>query len=174
MQQLGMGGGRFDITLNPIEAEATAHGQETVEFQVSANPGQPLRPLSKVASGGELSRISLAIQVISAGKEGIPTLIFDEVDVGVGGGVAEMVGHQLRTLGGDRQVLCVTHQPQVAAQGHHHFRISKSSDKGDTRTTVEVIQGEQRVAEVARMSGGIAISEHTLSHARQMLEEAHS
>jgi DNA repair protein RecN (Recombination protein N) len=172
MQQLGMGGGRFDITLTPIEAIASAHGQETVEFQVSANPGQPLRPLSKVASGGELSRISLAIQVISAGKEGIPTLIFDEVDVGVGGGVAEMVGRQLRALGTDRQVLCVTHQPQVASQGHHHFRISKSSDKGDTRTTVEVIQGEQRVAEVARMSGGIAITEQTLSHAREMLEQA--
>lgn len=172
MQQLGMGGGRFDITLTPIEAIASAHGQETVEFQVSANPGQPLRPLSKVASGGELSRISLAIQVISAGKEGIPTLIFDEVDVGVGGGVAEMVGRQLRALGTDRQVLCVTHQPQVAAQGHHHFRINKSSDKGDTRTTVEVIQGEQRVAEVARMSGGIAITEQTLSHAREMLKQA--
>jgi DNA repair protein RecN (Recombination protein N) len=169
MQELGMGGGRFDITLTPIEAIATAHGQESVEFQVSANPGQPLRPLSKVASGGELSRISLAIQVISAGREGIPTLIFDEVDVGVGGGVAEMVGRQLRTLGQERQVLCVTHQPQVAAQGHHHFRISKQSDQTDTRTTVEVIEGEQRVAEVARMSGGIDISEQTLSHARAML-----
>ena len=172
MQELGMGGGRFDITLTPIEAIASAHGQENVEFQVSANPGQPLRPLSKVASGGELSRISLAIQVITAGKQGIPTLIFDEVDVGVGGGVAEMVGRQLRALGKERQVLCVTHQPQVAAQGHHHFRTSKSSDKGDTRTTVEVIEGEQRVAEVARMSGGIDISEQTLSHARAMLSAA--
>ncbi len=172
MQQLGMGEGRFDITLSPIDAIASAHGQETIEFQVSANPGQPLRPLSKVASGGELSRISLAIQVITAGKGGIPTLIFDEVDVGVGGGVAEMVGRELRTLGSERQVLCVTHQPQVAAQGHNHFRISKSSDKKDTRTTVEVIEGEQRVSEVARMSGGIDISEQTLSHAREMLEQA--
>ncbi len=169
MQELGMGGGRFGINLTPLDAIATAHGQESVEFQVSANAGQPLRPLSKVASGGELSRISLAIQVITAGKVGIPTLIFDEVDVGVGGGVAEMVGRQLRTLGADRQVLCVTHQPQVAAQGHHHFRISKSSDKAGTRTAVEIIEGEQRVAEVARMSGGIDISEQTLSHAREML-----
>ncbi len=172
MQQLGMGGGRFEITLTPLDAVATAHGQEGVEFQVSANPGQPLRPLSKVASGGELSRISLAIQVISAGKGGIPTLIFDEVDVGVGGGVAEMVGRQLRTLGGDRQVLCVTHQPQVAAQGHHHFFISKTTDDGETRTTVSVIEDEKRVAEIARMSGGIDISEQTLSHAREMLAQA--
>ncbi len=174
MQQLGMGAGRFDIALSPIEAIASAHGQETVEFQVSANPGQPLRPLSKVASGGELSRISLAIQVITAGKGGIPTLIFDEVDVGVGGSVAEMVGRELRRLGSERQVLCVTHQPQVAAQGHHHFYISKTTDKGNTRTTVEVIKDEQRVAEVARMSGGIDISEQTLSHARAMLSSASS
>jgi DNA repair protein RecN (Recombination protein N) len=174
MQGLGMGDGRFDITLTPIEAVANAHGQELVEFQVSANPGQPLRPLSKVASGGELSRISLAIQVIAAGKGGIPTLIFDEIDVGVGGGVAEMVGRELRRLGNDRQVLCVTHQPQVAAQGHHHFRISKSTDKGSTRTTVSVIEDEQRVAELARMSGGIDISEQTLSHAREMLQLANS
>ena len=174
MQQLGMGEGRFDIALCPIEGVASAHGQETVEFQVSANPGQPLRPLNKVASGGELSRISLAIQVITAGKGGIPTLIFDEVDVGVGGGVAEMVGRELRSLGSERQVLCVTHQPQVAAQGHHHFYISKSTDKGNTRTTVEVIKDEQRVAEVARMSGGIDISEQTLSHARAMLSSASS
>ncbi|MCW8919314.1 MAG: DNA repair protein RecN [Gammaproteobacteria bacterium] len=172
MQELGMGGGRFDITLAPIKEIASAHGQESVEFQVSANPGQPLRPLSKVASGGELSRISLAIQVISAGREGIPTLIFDEVDVGIGGGVAERVGRQLRALGQERQVLCVTHQPQVAAQGHHHFRISKQSDSTGTRTTVELIADEQRVTEVARMSGGIDISEQTLSHARAMLATA--
>lgn len=174
MQQLGMGGGRFDITLTPLDATASPHGQEGVEFLVSANPGQPLKPLNKVASGGELSRISLAIQVITAGQGGIPSLIFDEVDVGVGGGIAEMVGRQLRSLGKSRQVLCVTHQPQVAAQGHHHFYISKSSDKKATRTSVQVIEGEQRVAEVARMSGGIDISEQTLSHAREMLAAAGS
>ncbi len=143
-----------------------------MELQVSANPGQPLRPLSKVASGGELSRISLAIQVITASQEGIPTLIFDEVDVGVGGGVAEMVGRQLRALGENRQVLCVTHQPQVAAQGHHHFRISKSSEGKVTRTEVVLIDGEDRVAEVARMSGGVTVTEQTLDHARELISQA--
>ncbi|HEY9147475.1 MAG TPA: DNA repair protein RecN, partial [Gammaproteobacteria bacterium] len=162
MQELGMGGGRFDVQLQPLEKSATANGLETVELQVSANPGQPLRPLGKVASGGELSRISLAIQVITAGQEGIPTLIFDEVDVGVGGGVAEMVGRQLRQLGESRQVLCVTHQPQVAAQGHHHFRISKQAEGNETRTHVAAIDGEVRVEEVARMSGGLKITDQTL------------
>ncbi|MGM0594326.1 MAG: DNA repair protein RecN [Pseudomonadota bacterium] len=172
MQQLGMAGGRFDIALTPLEKGPTAHGLESVELQVSANPGQPLRPLSKVASGGELSRINLAIQVITAGQEGIPTLIFDEVDVGVGGGVAEMVGRQLRRLGESRQVLCVTHQPQVAAQGHHHFRISKQSRKGETRTQVVPIDAEVRVEEVARMSGGVKITEQTLEHARELIAQA--
>ena len=172
MQELGMGGGRFDITLLPLDNTPSPHGLESIELQVSANPGQPLRPLSKVASGGELSRISLAIQVITAGQDGIPTLIFDEVDVGVGGGVAEMVGRQLRALGENRQVLCVTHQPQVAAQGHHHFQISKSSQGKVTRTEVVAIAGEERVAEVARMSGGVTITEQTLDHARELISQA--
>ena len=172
MQELGMGGGRFDVILTPVENTPSPHGLESVELQVSANPGQPLRPLSKVASGGELSRISLAIQVITASREGIPTLIFDEVDVGVGGGVAEMVGRQLRSLGESRQVLCVTHQPQVAAQGHHHFQISKSSQGAVTRTEVVAIDGEDRVAEVARMSGGVTITEQTLDHARELINQA--
>jgi DNA repair protein RecN (Recombination protein N) len=172
MQELGMGGGRFDIALLPLDKTPNPHGLESAELQVSANPGQPLRPLSKVASGGELSRISLAIQVITAGQEGIPTLIFDEVDVGVGGGVAEMVGRQLRSLGESRQVLCVTHQPQVAAQGHHHFQISKSSQGKVTRTEVRSISGEERVAEVARMSGGVNITEQTLEHARELIGQA--
>lgn len=172
MQELGMGGGRFDIELKPLEKGPSVNGLEGVELQVSANPGQPLRPLSKVASGGELSRISLAIQVITAGQEGIPTLIFDEVDVGVGGGVAEMVGRQLRRLGDSRQVLCVTHQPQVAAQGHHHFRITKQTEGGDTRTEVQPIDGDVRVEEVARMSGGVEITEQTLEHARELIERA--
>ncbi len=173
MQELGMGGGRFEITIDPNEhKEPAAHGWDRVELLVTANPGQPLRPLAKVASGGELSRISLAIQVIAAGSGGIPTLIFDEVDVGVGGGTAEMVGRQLRRLGSERQVLCVTHQPQVAAQGHHHFQIRKSSSKGATRTEVTPLNGEDRVAEVARMSGGVEITEQTLSHAREMIERA--
>jgi DNA repair protein RecN (Recombination protein N) len=172
MQELGMGGGRFDIALPPLEKGPSANGLEGVELQVSANPGQPLRPLNKVASGGELSRISLAIQVITAGQEGIPTLIFDEVDVGVGGGVAEMVGRQLRRLGEQRQVLCVTHQPQVAAQGHHHFLIRKQSDDAETRTLVEPLEGEVRVEEVARMSGGMEITEQTLEHARELITRA--
>jgi len=171
MQALGMGGGRFDIVLTPLENAPGPNGLESVELQVSANPGQPLRPLSKVASGGELSRISLAIQVITAGQEGIPTLIFDEVDVGVGGGVAEMVGRQLRDLGESRQVLCVTHQPQVAAQGHHHFQISKCSTGESTRTEVNPLAGEERVAEVARMSGGVKVTEQTLDHARELIAQ---
>ncbi|MFO7592816.1 MAG: DNA repair protein RecN [Pseudomonadota bacterium] len=172
MQELGMGGGRFDVVLQPLEKGPSANGLESVELQVSANPGQPLRPLNKVASGGELSRISLAIQVITAGQEGIPTLIFDEVDVGVGGGVAEMVGRELRQLGESRQVLCVTHQPQVAAQGHHHFRISKQTTNGETRTDVAPIEGEVRVEEVARMSGGVNITGQTLEHARELIAQA--
>ncbi len=172
MQELGMGGGRFDIVLNPLDKGPSANGLESVELLVSANPGQPLQPLNKVASGGELSRISLAIQVITASQEGIPTLIFDEVDVGIGGGVAEMVGRQLRKLGENRQVLCVTHQPQVASQGHHHFRISKESDGKETRTLVQPIDGDVRVEEVARMSGGVNITEQTLEHARQLINQA--
>lgn len=174
MHELGMGGGLFEIVLELVDGEEpSATGLERVEFQVSANAGQPLRPLSKVASGGELSRISLAIQVITAGKGTIPTLIFDEVDVGVGGGVAEMVGRHLRSLGAGRQVLCVTHQPQVAAQGHHHFRISKDTHKGVTRTSVKPLGPEERVAETARMLGGMEITEQTLSHAREMIALAH-
>lgn len=173
MQELGMGGGRFEIAVDQGDRdEPSPHGWDRIELLVTANPGQPLRPLAKVASGGELSRISLAIQVITAGSGGIPTLIFDEVDVGVGGGTAEIVGRQLRRLGSERQVLCVTHQPQVAAQGHHHFQIRKSSSKGATRTEVRPLNGEERVAEVARMSGGVEITEQTLSHAREMIERA--
>jgi len=173
MQELGMGGGRFEIALEQNDRnEPAPHGWDRVELMVTANPGQPLRPLAKVASGGELSRISLAIQVITADSGGIPTLIFDEVDVGIGGGTAEMVGRQLRRLGNERQVLCVTHQPQVAAQGHNHFQIRKNSSKGSTRTEVIPLTGEERVAEVARMSGGVEITEQTLSHAREMIDRA--
>ena len=118
---------------------------------VSANPGQPLKPLAKVASGGELSRISLAIQVITANCGQVPTLIFDEVDVGIGGGVAEIVGQLLRRLGADRQVLCVTHLPQVAAQGHHHLRVAKHSSRNQTQTQITPLEPEARVEEIARM-----------------------
>ncbi len=172
MHELGMGG-EFACQLEvPDVADPAPLGWERVEFQVTANPGQPLRPLAKVASGGELSRISLSIQVATAGTGGIPTLIFDEVDVGVGGGVAEMVGRRLRRLGEERQVLCVTHQPQVAAQGHHHFKIRKETEGGSTCTRVEAITEEARVTEIARMSGGVSVTEQTLSHAREMIAMA--
>ena len=168
---LGMPGGQLAIVLERLD-KPTPTGLETVEFQVSANPGQPLRPLAKVASGGELSRISLAIQVITAHAAHIPTLIFDEVDTGIGGGVAEVVGRQLRALGAQRQVLCVTHLPQVAAQAHQHFKVAKHSDAATTHTRVRVLALEERVGEIARMLGGLELTAHTLAHAREMLDRA--
>ncbi len=173
MQQLGMEGGRFEIELRARgQDDFSRQGQEQAEFMVSANPGQPLRPLGKVASGGELSRISLAIQVISASSSPIPTLIFDEVDVGIGGRVAEIVGRQLRELAGQRQVICVTHLPQVAALGHHHLQVCKQAGDGSTRSRIQVLEGAKRVDEVARMLGGLRITEQTLNHAREMIEDA--
>ena len=173
MAQLGMPGGRIDIQVeSATPARFTPTGIDTIEFLVSANPGQPLRPLGKVASGGELSRISLAIQVITADSGRIPTLIFDEVDTGIGGGVAEVVGRQLRTLGEARQVLCVTHLPQVAAQAHHHLQVSKLSGKDHTRTSIRVLNVEQRTDELARMLGGVEITTQTLAHAEEMLARA--
>ncbi len=173
MQTLGMEGGRFEIQLEPLSEDTPAPlGMERAEFLVSANPGQPLKPLTKVASGGELSRISLAIQVITAAQTRIPTLIFDEVDVGIGGRVAEIVGHQLRALAGHRQVVCVTHLPQVAALGHHHLQVSKRSDTDTTISEIQELSTDQRVDELARMLGGIEITEQTLSHAREMIERA--
>lgn len=168
---LGMPGGRFSILLERLDKPAPA-GLETVEFQVSANPGQPLRPLAKVASGGELSRISLAIQVITAHAARIPTLIFDEVDSGIGGGVAEVVGRQLRALGGNRQVLCVTHLPQVAAQAHQQLKVEKQTDGATTHTQVASLNAEERVTEIARMLGGLELTVNTLAHAREMVENA--
>ncbi len=171
MQELGMAGGRLEVALEVLdETQAGAAGLERIELLVSANPGQPARPLGKVASGGELSRISLAIQVLTATGAGIPTLIFDEVDVGIGGRVAEMVGRRLRDLGSKRQVLCVTHQPQVAALGHHHFVVSKQTRKGVTTTHIEYVTADARVEEVARMLGGIEITAQTRSHARELIE----
>jgi DNA repair protein RecN (Recombination protein N) len=170
MQTLGMDGGRFEAAVQPQEEEqAGAYGLETVGFLVSANPGQPLRPLAKVASGGELSRISLGIQVATAECGEVPTLIFDEVDVGIGGGVAEIVGRLLRRLGDSRQVLCVTHLPQVAAQAHRQLQVKKYSRDGTTYTGVAPLGEDQRVEEIARMLGGVAITDTTLEHAREML-----
>lgn len=148
------------------------HGLEQVEFLVSANPGQPLRPLAKVASGGELSRISLAIQVITAQTSRIPTLVFDEVDVGIGGPTAEVVGQLLRRLGERGQVLTVTHLPQVAAQGHHHLFVHKARGAQETHTAVAALDGSERVEEIARMLGGLDLTEQALAHARQMIGTA--
>ncbi|HEX9813193.1 MAG TPA: DNA repair protein RecN [Burkholderiales bacterium] len=173
MQHLGMAGGRFRVDLTPLpNGELSSHGAERVEFQVTANADLPLRPLNKVASGGELSRISLALQVVAAGVARIPTLIFDEVDVGVGGRVAEIVGQQLRALAAKRQVLCITHLPQVAALGEHHLRIAKSTQAGATDVTVDSLKKSERVQEIARMLGGIEISQKTIAHAEDMLSRA--
>jgi len=171
MQRLGMKNGRFSVEFQPLD-DIGPHGLERIEFLVSINPGQPFKPLNKVASGGELSRISLALQVIIANKGRIPTMIFDEVDVGIGGGIAEIVGHKLKALSRDRQVLCVTHQPQVAALADCHLHVSKSSTKNSTDTQVMVLSKEQRYNEIARMLGGLKITEQTLSHAKEMVEQA--
>jgi DNA repair protein RecN (Recombination protein N) len=170
MQELGMAGGRFEVEVSAGGAEAlSSQGFDRVTFLVSANPGQPLQPLAKVASGGELSRISLAIQVATAEVGGIPTLVFDEVDVGIGGGVAEIVGRLLNRLGGSRQVLCVTHLPQVAAQAHQHLKVQKYAEEGLTLTEITALDAEQRVDEVARMLGGTEITATTRAHAAEML-----
>lgn len=173
IQRLGMPGGQFTVTLKPnAEGEHLPHGLEQVEFLVSANPGQPLRPLAKVASGGELSRISLAIQVITALTSRVPTLVFDEVDVGIGGPTAEVVGQLLRRLGERGQVLTVTHLPQVAAQGHHHLFVHKARGNDETHTAVAALQGSERVEEIARMLGGVDLTEQALAHAQQMISTA--
>jgi DNA repair protein RecN (Recombination protein N) len=170
MQALGMPGGRFTIKLNAnSSSEPHPNGLEQLEFLVSANPGQPLKPLAKVASGGELSRISLAIQVITAQTSRVPTLVFDEVDVGIGGPTAEVVGQLLRRLGERGQVLTVTHLPQVAAQGHQHLFVHKARDSDTTRTAVSKLSTPQRVEEIARMLGGVDLTEESLAHARQMV-----
>lgn len=169
LHQLGMPHGQFEIALEAVNTPSI-HGMESVEFQVSANPGQPVQAMAKVASGGELARISLAVQVIAAGTGCIPTLIFDEVDVGIGGGIAEVVGRLLRNLSVDRQVLCVTHQPQVASLAHQHLQVSKQMGKDSTATGVFPITADERVDEIARMLGGLKITKQTLSHAREMIE----
>jgi DNA repair protein RecN (Recombination protein N) len=166
-----MPGGQFSIALKRT-GKPGPQGLEAVEFLVSANPGQPLNPLTKVASGGELSRISLAIQVITVRSARIPVLIFDEVDTGIGGGIAEVVGRQLHTLGETRQVLCVTHLPQVAAQAHRHLKVSKQTGDGSTSTSVSVLTHDQRVREIARMLGGLELTANTLAHAQEMIERA--
>ena len=171
MGELGMAGGRFESSLEKTEKSTPdMQGAERTEFLVSANPGQPARALRKVASGGELSRISLAIEVAALGLDDIGCMVFDEVDSGIGGAVAEVVGQKLRGLGAKRQVLCVTHLPQVAAQGHSHLRVIKSSDGNQTQIKIESLDGAARRDEIARMLGGVKITRETLAHAGQMLE----
>ncbi|MDR5877032.1 DNA repair protein RecN [Caballeronia sp. LZ032] len=169
MQELSMAGGSFDVTLVPL-AEGGANGLEQIEFRVAGHAGVALRPLAKVASGGELARISLALAVIASTASPTPTLIFDEVDTGIGGGVAEVVGRLLHQLGQHRQVLCVTHLPQVAARGDQHFQVAKASDDaGGTVSTVTPLDKPKRIEEVARMLGGLEITATTRKHAKEML-----
>ena len=170
IQRLGMPGGRIELQLTPLDADTyPVTGLENVEFLVSANPGQPAKPLAKVASGGELSRISLGIQVITAQTSRVPTLVFDEVDVGIGGPTAEIVGQLLRQLGARGQVLTVTHLPQVAAQGHQHLFVRKQQTRNSTRTCIDQLDTEARIQEVARMLGGIDLTDESLAHARKLL-----
>ncbi len=170
IHDLGMPAGRFIVELVHLQNQAPRNlGMEDIRFLVSTNPGNPPKPLDKVASGGELSRISLAIQVITAKTSGISTLVFDEVDVGIGGGTAEVVGRLLKELGGRGQVLCVTHQPQVASQGHTHFHVRKKLGKDSTSTSITTLMDEERTHEVARMLGGLEMTEQTLAHAREMI-----
>ncbi len=171
MKELAMTGGRMEIALRPVDG-GTAGGNETVEFLVAANPGTPPQPLAKVASGGELSRIGLAVQVITAKSAAVPTLIFDEVDAGIGGAVAEVVGRKLRTLGAERQVLCVTHLPQVAAQAAQQWSVAKMTVSGATRSRVVALDDKARIEEIARMLGGVEITATTRRHAAEMLGAA--
>jgi DNA repair protein RecN (Recombination protein N) len=172
MGELGMAGGSFAVDLQPqFSGEPDPEGRERCEFTVSANPGMPLRPLRRVASGGELSRIGLAIEVAALGADGVGTMVFDEVDSGIGGAVAETVGAKLRALGSRCQVLCVTHLPQVAAQGHAHLSVAKSVEGKATRTHIAALGGKDRNEELARMLGGVEIDREARAHAKRMLEK---
>ncbi|MBT2766701.1 DNA repair protein RecN [Stenotrophomonas sp. ISL-67] len=169
--ELGMGGGQFLIEIEPhAAAKPDPNGAERVEFLVAANAGQPPRALRKVASGGELSRISLAIEVAALGLDAVPTMVFDEVDSGIGGAVADIVGQKLRALGEKRQVLCVTHLPQVASKGHAHYRVSKAPVEGMTQSAVEKLDAKAREEELARMLGGVEVSKEARAAARKLLQ----
>ena len=171
LASLAMAQCQLDIALTPRAGkDPHPHGAEDVEFLISTNPGAPAQPLGRIASGGELSRISLAIQVVTASSGTVPSMVFDEVDVGIGGAVAEVVGKLLRTLAEQAQVLCVTHLPQVAAQGHQHLQVSKNIEDKSVRTSMWQLEGDDKVQEIARMLGGVKITAQTLAHAREMLE----
>ena len=172
ISELGMGGGRFEVSIEQQQRDRPdPQGAERVEFLVSANAGQPPRPLRRVASGGELSRISLAIEVAALGLDAVPTMVFDEVDSGIGGAVAGIVGRKLRALGRTRQVLCVTHLPQVAAQGHAHYLVSKSEVDGATESTTTTLDAKQRQEELARMLGGVEVSREARAAAKRLLTD---
>lgn len=171
IRQLGMPKGRVEIELSPLE-KMQAHGLDKVEYKVCTNPGMSPDALAKIASGGELSRISLAIQMITAQRASTPTLIFDEVDVGIGGATAALVGRLLRNLGERLQVFCVTHQPQVASCAHHHFVVEKHSDHEQTFSSILALDHSEKIDELARMLGGLTITEQTRSHAEELLLQA--
>jgi DNA repair protein RecN (Recombination protein N) len=170
MQELGMVGGRFECGIESVAGDPRPIGNDEVDFQVTANPGMPLRSLRKVASGGELARISLAIKVATIALDDTPVLVFDEVDSGIGGAVAEIVGRKLRQLGHRRQVLCVTHLPQVAACAHHHYRVSKIKSEDRTESQVDNLDNQHRVDELARMLGGVEITAPTRAAAADLLK----
>ena len=172
MQSLGMKGGRFHIDVQAKNSTDLAlNGMDEIQFLVCTNPGQVMRPVNKIASGGELSRLSLAIQMATANNLGIPTLIFDEVDSGVGGATAEVVGRHLRKLSNDAQVFCVTHLPQVAAQSHHHYRVTKLEENNTTVAKISHLTESARIDELARMLGGIEMTQSTHTHAKEMLRQ---
>jgi len=174
MQDLGMQGGqlRIDVTANTEKQTYSEHGFDDINFLVSTNHGMPVKTLQKTASGGELSRISLAIQVITSTQSNTPTLVFDEVDVGVGGKIADIIGNRLRSLGNHAQVICITHLPQVAARGHQHLFVDKTSNENETYSTLITLNETQRAEEIARMLGGAEITERTRAHAQEMLKHA--
>jgi DNA repair protein RecN (Recombination protein N) len=173
MQALGMQGGRFHIQIEPKKStDLTLNGLDEIQFLVNTNPGQSLRALNKVASGGELSRLSLAIQMATSNNLKIPTLIFDEVDTGVGGATAEIVGKHLRKLGHNAQVFCVTHLPQVAAQSHHHYKVNKFEKNESIATNISHLTEEDRITELARMLGGVELTKNTQEHAKEMLKQS--
>ncbi len=171
LSSLAMEQCRLEVALTPREGGSPhPQGAEEIDFLISTNPGTPVQPLGRIASGGELSRISLAIQVVTASAGTVPSMIFDEVDVGIGGAVAEVVGNLLRKLSQKAQVLCVTHLPQVAAQGHQHLQVKKISGRKSVETSLTQLEADQKVEEIARMLGGVKITDQTLAHAREMLE----
>jgi DNA repair protein RecN (Recombination protein N) len=169
MQALAMDGGRFEVALAASE-EVAAHGLESVEFLVAAHKGMAPQPLAKVASGGELSRLSLAVQTVTTRVAQVPTLVFDEVDAGIGGRVAEIVGRMLKRLGGRHQVMCITHLPQVAATADRQWQVTKTTEGGKVSSRVAPLEGGDRVEEIARMLGGVKITETTRRHAAEMLK----